>query len=64
MKRIGELLVDNGLITQTQIEAALTRQKTMASGTRIGEILIDMGFLTYDVLLTYLEKQMLVKMKE
>ena len=57
MKRIGELLVENGVITQKQLEEALIRQNTLAKGTKIGEILIDMGFLTYDGLLSYLEKQ-------
>ena len=57
MKRIGELLVENGVISQKQLEEALVRQKTMKTGTKIGEILIDMGFLTYDGLLSYLEKQ-------
>ena len=57
MKRIGELLVENGVISQKQLEEALIRQNTLAKGTKIGEILIDMGFLTYDGLLSYLEKQ-------
>jgi len=57
MKRIGELLVENGVISQKQLEEALVRQNTLASGAKIGEILIDMGFLTYDGLLSYLEKQ-------
>jgi len=57
MKRIGELLVENGVISQKQLEEALVRQNTLADGAKIGEILIDMGFLTYDGLLSYLEKQ-------
>ena len=57
MKRIGELLVVNGVISQKQLEEALVRQNTLANGSKIGEILIDMGFLTYDGLLSYLEKQ-------
>jgi len=57
MKRIGELLVDNGVISQKQLEEALVRQNTLANGAKIGEILIDMGYLTYDGLLSYLDTQ-------
>ena len=57
MKRIGELLVDNCVISQNQLEEALVRQNSLANGMKIGEILIDMGYLTYDGLLSYLDTQ-------
>jgi type IV pilus assembly protein PilB len=57
MKRIGEILVENKLITPEQLDLALARQKYDNNGSKIGEILIDLGFLTYDSLLEYLERQ-------
>lgn len=57
MKRIGEILVENKLITPEQLELALARQKYENNGSKIGEILIDLGFLTYDSLLEYLDRQ-------
>ncbi len=41
-KRIGEMLVEDGMITQEQLEAALTAQKRDGS-KRLGEILAGMG---------------------
>lgn len=58
MKRIGEILVENKLITPEQLDLALARQKYENNGSKIGEILIDLGFLTYDSLLEYLERQL------
>lgn len=57
MKRIGEILVENRLITQLQLDAALDAQLKTHRDKRIGEILIDMGYLTYDTLIGYLENQ-------
>jgi type IV pilus assembly protein PilB len=41
-KKIGEVLVGWGLITQAQLDAALATQQTQRS-KRIGEILVEMG---------------------
>lgn len=41
-KLLGEILVDQGVITQTQLEDALERQKT--TGKPIGQILIQNGW--------------------
>ncbi|HKL86685.1 MAG TPA: hypothetical protein VJ861_10180 [Treponemataceae bacterium] len=57
MKRIGEILIENNLITAQQLELALAAQSKETKPKKIGEILIDMGFLTYDILLDYLETQ-------
>jgi type IV pilus assembly protein PilB len=48
-KRIGELLLESGAITQDQLEIALKRQKD--SGQRIGSILISLGMLTEEKLM-------------
>ncbi len=44
MKKIGEILIDHGAITHTQLEKALQEQKKIKD-KRVGEILIDMGFV-------------------
>ena len=40
-RRIGEILVDHGIISESQLEAALELQKH--DGRRLGEILVDLG---------------------
>jgi type IV pilus assembly protein PilB len=44
-KRLGEILRDEGLISEEQLKAALERQKT-EKGLRIGEVLVAMGAAT------------------
>jgi len=41
-RRIGEILVDNGLISVNQLETALEQQKP--GGRLLGEILVDLGY--------------------
>lgn len=41
-KQLGELLIERGIITEEQLEKALTQQKE--SGGLIGEILVEKGF--------------------
>ena len=40
--RIGQLLVDDGYITQEQVESALAEQNKLP-GKRLGEVLVDLG---------------------
>ena len=47
-KRIGEQLIDSGVITNDQLKIAVLEQQN--SNEKIGEILINMGFLTELVL--------------
>ena len=42
---VGTVLVDNGSITQEQLEAALAEQRR--SGRKLGEILINSGAITW-----------------
>ena len=42
-KRLGDLLVDAGVITQDQLMQALQIQKTEKKGYRLGVVLIDLG---------------------
>lgn len=47
-KRLGEALVDMGLISQDQLQVAITEQKN--SKKLFGAILVEMGFITESVL--------------
>lgn len=47
-KRLGDLLVDAGVISQDQLVKALGIQKTEKKDTRLGELLIDLGFTNED----------------
>ena len=51
-KRIGELLMERRLITQEQLDEALSQQRV--SKEFIGEILIRLGFVTPEALLAVL----------
>lgn len=54
--RIGDLLIDNGLITQDELENALASQKK--SGKKLGRALIDLGFIEEDQMLKLLSQQL------
>lgn len=58
-KMLGELLVENNLISNTQLMEALTKQKT--SKKRLGEIVVELGFVSEKDLYTLLANQMGVK---
>jgi MSHA biogenesis protein MshE len=53
--RIGDLLIQNQLITETQLTEALASQK--ASGKKLGRALIDLGFIEEDKMLSLLSEQ-------
>ncbi len=55
-KKIGELLVEGKVITQTQLTSALAHQRQW--GGRLGSALIEKGFLTEDVLAKFLSFQL------
>ena len=54
--RLGDLLIQNGLITEDQLVEALKSQKT--SGKKLGKALIDLGFVAEDELLRLLSQQL------
>jgi MSHA biogenesis protein MshE len=58
--RIGSLLVENGLITNEQLELALTQQKQR--GKKLGQMLVELGFVEEDQLLRLLAKQLDIPM--
>ena len=54
--RIGELLVENNILTAAQLDAAIKNQKE--SGQKLGDCLIRMGLVTEPEFLSFLSKQM------
>jgi len=55
-KRLGDLLVEVGLISREQLEEALNTQKM--TGKRLGEVLISEGFVTQEDIIQVLEFQL------
>lgn len=54
--RIGDLLVNNGVITEDQLQQALSKQKS--TGLRLGRTLINLGFIQEDKFLEFLSEQL------
>ncbi len=54
--RIGDLLVQNEVISEDQLMTALKEQKT--SGRKLGNTLIDLGYVDEDNLLNFLSQQL------
>ena len=44
-RRVGEMLIDAGILGPDQLEEALRRQKA-EKGTRLGRLIVDLGFAT------------------
>ena len=55
-KRLGDLLLETGMITQEQLDDAIKSQKH--TGKRIGEILVDRGIVNEENILGALEFQL------
>ncbi|MHB1125385.1 MAG: type II secretion system ATPase GspE [Bacillota bacterium] len=55
-KRLGDLLLEQNLITRDQLEEAVRVQKK--SGDRLGRVLIGLGYVTEQDILNLLEKQL------
>jgi MSHA biogenesis protein MshE len=58
--RLGDLLVEHGIISQQQLEQALAEQKN--TGTKLGRTLIDLGFLSERQMLEFLSRQLSIPM--
>ncbi len=54
-RRLGEMLVEDGVITEEQLQEALEMQKR--EGNMLGVILTKNGFIEDEVLLEYLKLQ-------
>lgn len=54
--RIGDLLIQDKVITEEQLQNALNQQKT--SGHRIGRVLVDLGYVEEEKFLSFLSQQL------
>ena len=54
--RLGDLLVENKLITQAQLETMLVKQRK--SGKKLGELLVDDGILSEEDIAEALSQQL------
>ncbi len=54
--RLGDVLVNSGVITQEQLEEGLKRQK--GSGRKLGETLVDEGYVTEEAIARALSSQL------
>ncbi len=63
MKKIGEMLVESGMLAKADLERALALQRDMTEKKPIGEILVDLDLITIDTLINYLEIQLRDKYK-
>lgn len=55
-KRLGELLLEENLITDAQLQTALARQKE--TGQRLGQVLVTMGYIDQRTVLRVLEAKL------
>ncbi|WP_321463814.1 GspE/PulE family protein [uncultured Vibrio sp.] len=55
-KRLGDLLVDEAIVSEEQIQQALTAQRS--TGQKLGDALIDLGFITEKQMLNFLSQQL------
>ncbi|MDO7906592.1 type II secretion system ATPase GspE [Paenibacillus sp. JX-17] len=55
-KRLGDLLVESGVITEQQLQEALSEQRT--SKRRLGDLMIAQGYITEQQLIEVLEVQL------
>ncbi|MGB0892859.1 MAG: GspE/PulE family protein [Parashewanella sp.] len=55
-KRLGDLLVENQIISDEQLQQALSEQRS--SGKKLGKTLIDLKCISEDQLLTFLSQQL------
>ncbi|MGL4739034.1 MAG: hypothetical protein ACRCW2_16425, partial [Cellulosilyticaceae bacterium] len=58
--RIGDILIEDELITSEQLQEALEVQKNNEMNKRIGDLLIEMGFVTEEKFMTALSKRLKV----
>ncbi|EGQ9716520.1 Flp pilus assembly complex ATPase component TadA [Vibrio alginolyticus] len=55
-KRLGDLLVEEGIVSEEQIQQALNAQRS--TGQKLGDVLIDLGFITEKQMLDFLSQQL------
>lgn len=57
-KRVGEFLVENGIITEDQLRASLELQKDNPQ-TAIGQVMVTLGFVSKEELIMAMEMYMI-----
>ncbi|NLX18293.1 MAG: type II secretion system protein GspE, partial [Desulfobulbus sp.] len=55
-RKVGDILIDEGLISAVQLETALQTQKKQ--GGRLGNVLIKLGYVTEEQIIVALSKQL------
>ncbi|MFQ5469365.1 MAG: GspE/PulE family protein [Gammaproteobacteria bacterium] len=60
--RIGDLLIEEGVITDDQLKSALDEQQR--SGKKLGETLVDLGYIAETELLSLLSRQLNVPLAD
>ncbi len=55
-KKLGEILLKSGLITEAQIEEALDKQRK--TGERLGSTLVELGYITEEKIIASLGEQL------
>jgi seryl-tRNA synthetase len=55
-RKIGEVLIEEGLVTAEQVETAIVLQR--AKNKKLGKILIDLGYVTEEQVARGLSKQL------
>ena len=58
-KRLGDALVEMGVVTQEQIGVALKKQKE--AGKRLGKVVVELGMCSEDQIVTVLSQQLDIK---
>lgn len=56
--RLGDLLMEGGLVTQSQVEEAFALQKASDGQKKFGQILVEQGFVIEEEMLQILAKQL------
>ena len=54
--RIGDLLVQNQILTEPQLQQSLDRQRQ--TGMRLGRVLVELGFVEENKFLAFLAQQL------
>ena len=55
-KKLAQMLVDEGIITEAQLQEALKEQK--ASGIRLEQALVKLGYVTNEIIIAFMGTQM------
>ena len=62
-KKLGELLVEQGVLDQEELQQALAEQQQRGKGELLGEVLEELGLIKEEVLLSALNMQASEKLR-